>query len=417
VRIRRKCSSGDQAELRIDIADTGCGISADRRPSLFQEFERLGAAASVEGAGLGLAISAHLVTMMGGRLAHEDNEGGGSVFVLTLPLLGALPQPLAGPVCGPLPDREALAAHAAHEPAMTPSAPAAVPAASFRILIIDDVEMNRDIASAFLRAAGHTVTCAESGAQAVKIVAEGAWDVVLMDLRMPEMDGFEATRLIRALGGAKGRVPIVALTAHAFADQIEACSGAGMIGHVAKPFTQAALLSAVTNAVHASRTEVGTSPSGSDQTMRLPVLDLDAFETSASFLTPTKVTTCLAAIIDGAQSLQKSLRDCDVSGQVGAEILDAAHGVAGVAGMFGFVRLSAIARQFERAAQAEATLPPVITQCLHEALEASLLQARRRQRVAEASASESRPRSFHEDGDIQRAAQQKNVSAHPVGTA
>ena len=80
--------------------------------------------------------------------------------------------------------------------------------------------MNRDIAGSFLSAAGHEVTCAEGGAEAVAAAASTDFDVVLMDVRMPEMDGFEATRRIRALGSARGRVPIVALTAQAFTEQV-----------------------------------------------------------------------------------------------------------------------------------------------------------------------------------------------------
>jgi len=114
---------------------------------------------------------------------------------------------------------------------------------------VDDVSMNRDIASAFLRAAGHDATCVECGADAIAAVASTDFDVVLMDVRMPEMDGLEATRRIRALAGSRGCVPIVGLTAQAFTEQVEECRAAGMDKHLSKPFDQNAVLTVVMDAV------------------------------------------------------------------------------------------------------------------------------------------------------------------------
>jgi CheY-like chemotaxis protein len=108
--------------------------------------------------------------------------------------------------------------------------------------------MNLDIAGGFLRAAGHEATYAEGGIEAVTAVATTDFDLVLMDVRMPGVDGLEATRRIRALGGRRGRVPIVALTAWVFSDQVNECFKAGMDGHLAKPFTSDALRDAVASA-------------------------------------------------------------------------------------------------------------------------------------------------------------------------
>jgi CheY-like chemotaxis protein len=127
----------------------------------------------------------------------------------------------------------------------------ALPTPSTRVLVVDDVPMNCDIAASFLRAAGHVVTCAEDGVQAVAAVAKTDFDVVLMDVRMPNMDGLEATRRIRALEGARGQIPIVALTAQAFTDQIAACREAGMDSHLGKPFDADSLLAVVSDAVRA----------------------------------------------------------------------------------------------------------------------------------------------------------------------
>ena len=122
-----------------------------------------------------------------------------------------------------------------------------------RVLVVDDALMNRDIASAFLSAAGHIVTCVEGGADAVSAVAAADFDVVLMDVRMPGVDGLEATRRIRKLPGMRGCVPIVALTAQVFSEQTAECQRAGMDGHLAKPFDPKALLTAVARAIDANR--------------------------------------------------------------------------------------------------------------------------------------------------------------------
>jgi CheY-like chemotaxis protein len=113
------------------------------------------------------------------------------------------------------------------------------------VLVVDDVELNRDIAAAFIRRAGHVVTLCEGGDAAVAAAASADYDVILMDVRMPEIDGHEACRRIRALRGARGRVPIIALTAQTSGDQLEACRAVGMNGHLAKPFRYDTLNAAI----------------------------------------------------------------------------------------------------------------------------------------------------------------------------
>ncbi len=222
------------SSLRIEVADTGPGIPGNQRQLLFRNFERLDAIATntAAGAGIGLALSARIASLMGGCLGHDDNPGGGSVFWLDLPR-----EPMVTPL-----------------PAMMPEAPATIvssPPLAPNVLVVDDIAMNRDVAAAFLRAGGHTVTDVEGGSEAVSAVANSKFDVVLMDVRMPDMDGLEATRLIRKLGGAPGCVPIVAMTAQVFTQQIEECRKAGMDSHLPKPFTPDMLLAAVLQAAKA----------------------------------------------------------------------------------------------------------------------------------------------------------------------
>jgi CheY-like chemotaxis protein/two-component sensor histidine kinase len=223
----------DGVGLRFEVADTGPGIPVQRRSRLFQEFERLDAEVDgpVEGAGLGLAIVARFAALLGGSVGYESDPGGGSVFWLQLPIDQAANR-----------DRRYTDAPAKVDPA-------APLVRELRILVVDDTLMNREITSAFLRAAAHTVTCAESGADAIAAVASTDFDVVLMDVRMPGMDGIEATRRIRAMAGPRARVPIMALTAQAFTEQLEVCLQAGMDSHLSKPFTPEALQVAVANTV------------------------------------------------------------------------------------------------------------------------------------------------------------------------
>jgi CheY-like chemotaxis protein len=232
-------SVADGTRLRFEVADTGLGVPAAQRHHLFQEFDRIGVddAAPVEGAGLGLSVSSRLAAWMGGGMGHEDNPAGGSVFWLELPLVAcaaaALPPAAVEGPAAPVGPEGSAAPH------------------SLSVLVVDDIAMNRDIAAAFLRAAGHLVVCAAGGAEAVGLAAARDFDVILMDVRMPEVDGLEATRRIRAMAGARGRVMIVALTAQAFSEQVAICRAAGMDDHLAKPFSPDSLLESVTRAAAA----------------------------------------------------------------------------------------------------------------------------------------------------------------------
>ncbi len=211
--------------LRVEIADTGRGIDEGSRHRLFQDFERLDAATSVEGAGLGLAIVARIVRLMGGTADYAPNPSGGSVFWFELPQTD-LESPLQ-------PD----------------PVQAASPSSSLRVLLVDDIKINRDIVGSFLDAAGHTVTLTESGRESVRLAAEQQFDLILMDVRMPEMDGLEATRRIRALPGCHGQLPILALTAYTSPDQVAQCRDAGMDGHIPKPVDYETLIPAIDRAI------------------------------------------------------------------------------------------------------------------------------------------------------------------------
>ena len=210
--------TGDESHLMIEVADTGIGIPEAQRRLLFKEYERFGTErTSIEGTGLGLSIAHRLARRMGGHMGHRDNAGGGSVFWLELPAGVADAPNASGKVTDVAPDQK------------------------LNVLVVDDSEVNRSVAAAYLRKAGYTAIEAHDGVEAVRLVAAMEFDVVLMDMRMAGMDGLEATRRIRALDGSRAQVPIVAVTANALDQHAEECRRAGM-SHLAKPFTQAELI-------------------------------------------------------------------------------------------------------------------------------------------------------------------------------
>jgi len=205
----RLTASGET--LRFEIADTGVGVAAEHQPRLFQRFYQADSSISrtFGGAGLGLAICQALVELMDGRIGVDSVLARGSTFWVTLP---------AAPV--------------AAEPA---SDDEQAPTAAARILLVDDHPMNRELGSAMLVLAGCDVRLAEDGDEAVRIAAAHDFDVILMDIHMPRMDGVAATVAIRALEGPRGRTPIIALTADVMPQQVERCRRAGMVDHIAKP--------------------------------------------------------------------------------------------------------------------------------------------------------------------------------------
>ena len=227
VQLRAMPMPNGTAGIRIEVEDSGPGIPEEKRHLLFEDFSQLFTAPGQEsaGTGLGLAISARLAAAMGGRVGCDAAVPQGALFWIELPLAEAeLSAPATiGAAAVPAPD----------------------PVAPLHVLVADDVAANRMVARAMLVAAGHRVDSAADGAEALAAVEREDYDVVLMDVQMPVMDGLEAARRIRRIEGKRGRVPILAVTASALPEQVEACTAAGMDGHLAKPIDREALISAI----------------------------------------------------------------------------------------------------------------------------------------------------------------------------
>jgi signal transduction histidine kinase len=236
VTLRVEPESGANGELAclFSVEDTGIGIPAEQQAAIFAPF-RQGDASTARcygGSGLGLAISAHLITLMGGRIWLESTPGEGSTFHFTL-RFGVAEGARAGA------PRVTAATGRATGRERGDSRPLSV-------LLVEDNAVNRRLAEIVLTRRGHTVVAADTGPGALRALGERYFDLVLMDLQLPGMDGIAATRAIRARETSSGRqVPVLALTAHALPGVREQCLEAGMNGYLTKPLKPADLLEAV----------------------------------------------------------------------------------------------------------------------------------------------------------------------------
>ncbi|HWK45420.1 MAG TPA: PAS domain-containing protein [Stellaceae bacterium] len=238
------------AMARFEVSDTGIGVPSDKLDRLFQTFSQVNRSTSRHygGTGLGLVISKRLAEAMGGEIGVTSEFGSGSTFWFTI----------TAEAC-PAPDRSRTEARQ-H------------PTAAARILVAEDLYMNQVIIDSLLRADGHEVVLVANGAEAVEAVQTSDFDLVLMDMQMPVMDGIQATRMIRGLNERVRSIPIIALTANAMTDDISACTAAGMNGHLAKPIDREALSRIVAEWTGRGTRSPGTEMPASLATVNAPVL-------------------------------------------------------------------------------------------------------------------------------------------------
>ncbi|MBZ0216868.1 MAG: response regulator [Fimbriimonadaceae bacterium] len=253
-----KGKSGEDI-LRFEIADTGIGISEEEAKNLFKPFVQgnHSIAARYGGTGLGLSIGRGLARRMGGDITFESTPGQGSVFTFTarckLSQAEQKPEPQssAAQTAAPVPDQPILTTKT---PADKPSRPGKA-----QILVVEDNRINQMLIAAFMDQFGFGYAIASSGPEAIARVQQDSFNMILMDIRMPGMDGIETTAHIRALDGDCANLPIVALTAHAVIGAKENCLKAGMNGYVTKPIEPRALYEAIIDAVAGNDAKPGTS--------------------------------------------------------------------------------------------------------------------------------------------------------------
>jgi signal transduction histidine kinase/DNA-binding NarL/FixJ family response regulator len=314
-------SDGDGHIVRFEVTDTGMGISPEQQLQLFHPFSQADASVTRRygGSGLGLSISRRLLSLMGGEIGVESALGEGSRFWFRLPL-----RPCEEP------DRQEIG----HE--------ARVGGRALRILLAEDVPMNQELACAMLGRGGHRVDVASDGEKALRMVQEERYDLVLMDIQMPKMDGLTATRAIRGLGGDAADVPILAMTANVLPEQVREFSRAGMNGHISKPVRRAELEAAIAAAVQpAQEATLAASAAPSEH-----VFDAAAFEEVQEAIPRER----LLAYAEDLDRQVAGLAAAD-AGSDPAAIVERAHKIVSQAGMLGLVRLSERARAVEESSR------------------------------------------------------------------
>ena len=355
---------GERVRLRFSVSDTGCGIVASDQAGLFTPFTQVDASATRRhgGTGLGLAISQRLVGMMGGRIEVDSAPGSGSVFRFELLLARAVapagtPQPVAG------------------------SAPEF---ADRWILLAEDQPLNQEILRDMLVRLGCRVDVAGDGVAAVERARSVGFDLILMDVQMPRLDGLAATRAIRALPGYRD-VPIIALTASVFAEDRRLCLDAGMNAHLGKPVTPDMLARVLgewlpgASWLPVSALQGPALPTAVDGDPAAALRKLPGIEIDADWLTSAEridaYRSRLERFIDGdADAMARCLACLDAGDGEGARRV--AHSLKGIAGMLGVRRVAALAGEIElclRQGAADFVVRHLASECQAEL--ASLAQA------------------------------------------
>jgi PAS domain S-box-containing protein len=318
----------EMERIRFSVTDTGLGVPEEKQHRLFQQFSQADATVSREygGTGLGLAICKKLVGIMAGEIGYTSAPGGGSTFWFEVDL-PVSEKPVEIVQVSAIPEKSRRAT----------------------ILLAEDLPMNQELACAILERAGHKVDVAADGAQAVKAVQEKSYDLVLMDIQMPKVDGLTATKMIRGLESPVSRIPILAMTANVLPEQVKEFMKAGMDGHVAKPIKQVDLHRAIERVLTGREIGAPEGPSKSGAEEGGNVFDREIYGKIAQLFPKERLTTHLA-------SFQKQVRETAEGPAEPERLKSSAHKLISQAGMLGFMELSDRSRDLEEACEGEGPL-------------------------------------------------------------
>jgi CheY-like chemotaxis protein/HPt (histidine-containing phosphotransfer) domain-containing protein len=353
ISIRCLQRNGATATIEWSVSDTGIGIPPDRIKDLFKDFTQVDNSINRRfgGSGLGLAICKRLIEQMGGEIGVVSSPGQGSTFrfSLSLPSVATI----------------ASVEHDSGDPFAEFAAMIAALARPLRMLITDDNTTNRMVAAKMLKDFDIQIDMACDGAEAVAAASRFPYDVILMDMRMPELDGLQATRAIRDKGGRLAGIPIIAFTANAFAEDVQACKDAGMDDFLVKPVRKRIMIETIARVlakatpVHAGPAEIDApalvptttvaTANSEDAANVLAIMDRRVYAELSHEIGEDNATQMLRIFLDETVAQLDALsRLCCPSDR--ARIEREAHSLKGAAATFGFKRLSALARELEMGA-------------------------------------------------------------------
>jgi len=348
--VKLEQETGDELLVRFSVSDTGIGIAPENQARLFDAFEQADSSTTRRfgGTGLGLAIARRLARLMGGETGFSSTLGQGSTFWFTARLHPGSGEAVDAVLASPPDDAEELLASRYRET---------------RILLVEDNPINQEVALDLLHSAGLQADLAVDGQKAVEMVAAQHYDLILMDMQMPVMDGVSATQAIRATERGKD-IPILAMTANAFGEDRQRCLDAGMNDHVAKPVDPQNLYATLIKWLPAPASRPASpqktdsqpapaAPSSAAPLASIPGLDLERGLQAlrGRMASYTRVLrSFLTAHTGDAEKLRQQLTD----GQR-QEALRTAHSLKGAAGTLGILTLQAAATELEAALHAEAS--------------------------------------------------------------
>ncbi len=344
VAARCRPTGGELLELELAVRDTGVGIAADKMEKIFQSFSQADASTSRNygGTGLGLTISQRLAELMGGRIRAESEPGKGSTFRCTVRVRPA--DETARPAASAYRSAADIDRHLSRR----------IP---LRILVAEDNVVNQRVAQLLLRRMGYRADLAADGEEVIDCLKRQRYDVVLMDVQMPHLDGLEATRRIHRLWEGEERPQIVAMTAATSRDDRERCFAAGMDDFVGKPIRTGELQAALLRSARAR----GIEPAGEIEPAEAPPPAATAapasnpapghedlrVRTDLELLGPRMLREIIDQFLDTADQQETAIRRAIEQGDAAALAI-AAHGLKGSSATVGAARMAEICKQLEQ---------------------------------------------------------------------
>ena len=354
IHVSSVADDGATVTLAFNIIDTGCGIELADQARLFQPFTQIDASLTrvQGGTGLGLAISQHLVQLMGSEITVNSTYGVGSTFGFRI--------------------RMPRATHAIQYCSPATVLPESLSFSGKRILIADDHSLSQEILLEMLERLGCDADIAVDGQDAFECAQARNYDLVLMDMQMPRVDGLAATRMIRQLS-SYSKTPIIALTANAFAEDRKRCLEAGMDGHIGKPLTLARLAALLRLWLSDAPVAQAVSPPDVEATplytalMNLPGLDIDPSWCASPQRAPAYRALLERFVRTNKADVQRIVQHLEAGDVLAARTL--AHNVKGIAALVGAQRIAQLASDLEHRCKIDANTPPdlaVVDDLCHE---------------------------------------------------